>query len=203
MSPYSMPLWTILTKWPAPLSPTQSQQGTPWSTFAAMALEDGPDVRPRLGVAAGHERRAVARAFLAAGDARADEEDALFLAVLVAAHGVLVERVAAVDDDVAFFEQGREEVDELVDRRAGLHQQHDAARFLEQPDEFLEAVRADDLGALGLVGEKFIDLADGAIVDRDDKAVVVHVEDDVLAHDGQSDEGDVSSLRHKRHAFWG
>ncbi len=41
MSPYSMPLCTILTKWPAPFSPTQSQQGTPLGspsgTLAAMA----------------------------------------------------------------------------------------------------------------------------------------------------------------------
>ena len=28
MSPYSMPLWTILTKCPLPPSPTQSQQGS-------------------------------------------------------------------------------------------------------------------------------------------------------------------------------
>ena len=37
MSPYSMPLWTIFTKWPAPFSPTQSQQGVPSATLAAMA----------------------------------------------------------------------------------------------------------------------------------------------------------------------
>ena len=36
MSPYSMPLWTILTKWPEPSSPTQSQQGSP-SDLAQMA----------------------------------------------------------------------------------------------------------------------------------------------------------------------
>ena len=37
MSPYSMPLCTILTKWPAPFSPTHSQQGEPSSTLAQMA----------------------------------------------------------------------------------------------------------------------------------------------------------------------
>ncbi len=36
MSPYSIPLCTIFTKWPAPSSPTQSQQGTLFSTFAEM-----------------------------------------------------------------------------------------------------------------------------------------------------------------------
>ena len=41
MSPYSMPLWTIFTKWPAPFSPTQSQQGEPSSTLAQIAWKMG------------------------------------------------------------------------------------------------------------------------------------------------------------------
>ena len=41
MSPYSMPLCTIFTKWPAPFSPTQSQQGVPSSVFAAIAWKIG------------------------------------------------------------------------------------------------------------------------------------------------------------------
>ncbi len=41
MSPYSMPLCTILTKCPAPSAPTQSQQGLPSSTFAAIAWRIG------------------------------------------------------------------------------------------------------------------------------------------------------------------
>ena len=41
MSPYSMPLWTIFTKWPAPFSPTQSQQGAPSATLAAIAWKIG------------------------------------------------------------------------------------------------------------------------------------------------------------------
>ena len=36
-----MPLCTIFTKWPAPFSPTHSQQGAP-STLAAMAWKIGP-----------------------------------------------------------------------------------------------------------------------------------------------------------------
>ena len=41
MSPYSMPLCTIFTKWPAPPSPTQSQQGEPSATFAQMLWKMG------------------------------------------------------------------------------------------------------------------------------------------------------------------
>ncbi len=67
-------------------------------------LEDLLHVRPCFGVAAGHDGRAEARALFAAGDAGADEENALRREVLGAAVGVGEQRVAAVDDDVALFE---------------------------------------------------------------------------------------------------
>ena len=51
-------------------------------------LEDGLHVRPGGGIAAGHDGGAAARAFFAAGDAGADEENALFGQVLGAAVGV-------------------------------------------------------------------------------------------------------------------
>ena len=54
----------------------------------------------------------------------------------------------------------------------------------------------DDLGALGFLGQELVDLGDGAVVGDDGEAVVVHVEDEVLAHDGQADEGDVALRFH-------
>jgi hypothetical protein len=91
-------------------------------------LENGADVGPRFRRATGHEGRTVPRAFLAAGDAGADEENSFFLQLLVPAHRVRIMGIAAVDDDVALFEQRHETVDELVDRLARLDQEHDAAR---------------------------------------------------------------------------
>ena len=155
-------------------------------------LEDVLDVRPGGGIAAGHDGGAAARALFAAGDAGADEEDAFFGQIFGAAVGVGKERVAAVDDDVAGFEMGTDVVDDLVDGLAGLDHEHDAARALEQAGELLDGMRADDLGALGFVGEEVVHLGDGAVEDGDLEAVVVHVEDEVLAHDGQADEADIT-----------
>ena len=45
--------------------------------FGGDGLEDGLDMRPGRGRSAGHDGRAVARAFFAAGDAGADVEQAL------------------------------------------------------------------------------------------------------------------------------
>ena len=41
MSAYSMPLWTIFTKWPAASGPTWAQHGVP-STCAAIDSITGP-----------------------------------------------------------------------------------------------------------------------------------------------------------------
>ena len=43
MSAYSMPLCTILTKWPAPSGPTCVQHGVP-STWAAIDSKIGPSL---------------------------------------------------------------------------------------------------------------------------------------------------------------
>ena len=80
-------------------------------------LEDRLDVRPGVGVAAGHDRRALQGPLLAAGDAGADEKQPLGLQVAGAAGRVGVVRVAAVDQDVARLEQRDQLVDHVIDRR--------------------------------------------------------------------------------------
>ena len=58
-------------------------------------------------------------------------------------------------------------------------------------------MRADDFCAFGFVGEKVIHLLDRAIERDDGEAVVVHVQNEILAHDGQPDECDVCLRFHK------
>ena len=103
--------------------------------------------------------------------------------------------VTAIDDDVALLDAALvdEQLDELVDGLAGLHEQHHPSRLLELGHELLDAVCADDGLALGLVVQEAVDLADGAVEGDDGEAVVGHVEDQVLAHDGQADEAEISS----------
>ena len=71
-------------------------------------LEDLPDMRPGLGIASRHDGRAVACSFLAARDARADEEKPALAELPLPADRVLEVRVAAVDDHVARLEVGNE-----------------------------------------------------------------------------------------------
>ena len=83
-------------------------------------------------------------------------------------------------------------LDHLVDGVAGLDHQHDAARLFSSPTNSCDGVSADDVGALGFVGEEVVHLGDGAVEDGHLVAVVVHVEDEVLAHHGQADQADVT-----------
>ena len=47
-------------------------------------------------------------------------------------------------------------------------------------------------GSLRFIGEKFVYFGGGAVVGHDVKAVVVHIEDQVLAHDCEADQGNVT-----------
>jgi hypothetical protein len=168
--------------------------------FGGDGFPDGLQFFPSGELATGHERWAEARAFFTAGDAGADEAEALFLEILFAADRVGPEGVTAVDDDVALFEEGNEAVDDCVGRFAGLHEDHHLAGLGQGLDEFLERLGADEAaGRVGVFGDKLVGFFDRAVVDRDLKAVVGDVEGEVLTHHGEADESDVRvGFRHKR-----
>jgi len=52
-------------------------------------------------------------------------------------------------------------------------------------------VRANDVRAFGTLLQELVHLLDGPVVGCDHKPVIVHVEDEILAHDGQADESEV------------
>jgi hypothetical protein len=55
-------------------------------------------------------------------------------------------------------------------------------------------VRARNRGALGLIVEEVVDLRNGPIKDRHAKAVVIHIQHQVLAHHRQPDQADVAQF---------
>ena len=143
--------------------------------------EGKEDCLPGLLGSTGHHGGTVTGTLLTSRDAASDKEEALGLQFLCAADGVGKVRVASVDDDVALLEEGKDLVDKVIDSLAGLDEHHDFAGTLELLAELLDRVGADDVGALGLVGEEVIDLGDGSVVGADGESVVVHVQDQVLA----------------------
>ena len=165
-------------------------------------FKDGLHDFPSGRRAAGHDGRAFASAFFTAGNASADEAEAFLSEVGVATLGGLVEAVAAVDDDVAFIQQW----DELLDH--GIHGiavaifysgrfHHDVnfARKGQRLDEFFEGLGADE-GFVGVLGNKFVCDAGGAVINTDLEAAAFDIENEVLAHHGKADESEVTFFAH-------
>ncbi len=78
----------------------------------------------------------------------------------------------------------------------GLDEHHHPARLLELFAHLGDGMGTENLGSLGFLGQKLVNLLDRAVVGHDGEAVVVHIEDDVLAHDGQADECNVALWLH-------
>ncbi len=200
-----MPLCTILTKCPAPSGPMCVQQGTP-STCAEISSSSGPSGLVRLGRAARHDRRPVQCALLTAGDAGADEVQPALAYRLLASNGVGVERIAAVDDDVAFFHRVGELVDHGVGGVTGLHHDQHPARFLQGGEKLFDGLRAHEFAFAAVLFEQRIGLGDRPVVQRHGVAVMGEVAGDVRTHDGQAGHADLrgahSVVRFRRaHVF--
>ncbi len=101
------------------------------------ALQDRSQGDPGLVRTAGHDRRAVQGALLAAGDAGADEVDPGLPDRLLAADRVGEQRVPAVDDDVARLEHIHQRIDHGIRGLAGLDHDDRRARLLQGRRELL------------------------------------------------------------------
>jgi len=113
-----------------------------------------------------------------------------------------VVRIAAVDNDVAFFEKRQQFFDDLINGVSGLDHHHDAPRTLQRADQFLYGVSAHNQRAGRFMLNKIVDLGHSAVKHGNFVSVVVHVQDQVLPHHGKADESDVTALRlHKLSHF--
>ena len=99
--------------------------------FGGNGLEDRFDGGPCGFVAAGHDGRAVTRAFFATGYARADKADAFRGQLVCTAGGIRIVGITAVNNDVAFVQKRNELFDKIVNNRASANHHHDFARFFQ------------------------------------------------------------------------
>ena len=91
--------------------------------------------------------------------------------LLFAPLGIRKERVSAVDEHIAFFQQRRNLIDHGVDRRAGFHHHHRYARLFQRRDEFLHRARRLNILSLGASGREFLGDFRGAIEHSDRKSL--------------------------------
>ena len=189
-----MPLCTILTKWPGAVGPDVGAARHAVDVRGDL-LEQRAQRLVRLGRTAGHDRRPVERALLAAGNAGADEVQAALAHRLLAADGVGVERVAAVDDDVAFFHGVGELVDDGVGRVAGLDHDDHPPRLLQRVQEFLDGLRPHELALVAVLLEQRVGLGDRPVVQRHGVAVMGEIAGEVRTHHGQAGDADLRGSR--------
>ncbi len=184
------------------------------------ALEDILDVWPCLLVSSWHDGWAVSGTLLASRNTGSDESDSLPLQVLGAAGGIWVVGVTTVNDDVALLQVWEESLNEVVNWLSGHNQEHDAAWGLELSAELLDGVStlnglsctyislnckyclADNLKlvflavsehTLGLVLEEAVNLADGTVEGNNVESMVGDVQNQVLSHDSETDEAEIST----------
>ncbi|KAJ2753550.1 hypothetical protein H4S06_003726, partial [Coemansia sp. BCRC 34490] len=122
------------------------------------SLEDGFEMRPRIGVATRHKARAIASTFLATRNAAPDKQNVLGSQLHVAALGVGIVRVAAINDNIALLKVRQQLLNELVNRRTGLDKKHDLPRTLQLGNKLLDRVSSDNLRVLCLVLEEMVNL---------------------------------------------
>ena len=111
--------------------------------------------------------------------------------VVEPADGVGPVGVAAVDDEVARFEERDELVDHRIDRRPGLHHDHDRAWRRQRTDERLDRGGRGELALAAVVGDERVGLRRRAVVHGDREAVGRDVAGEVLAHHRESGEPEV------------
>ncbi len=137
--PYSIPLWTIFTKWPAPAGPDSSPA---FVRPGRQRLKNRREPFHHLRVAADHQAVAFCQPPDAAARARIHEIQLLRRQRRGAPHRVPVIRIPAVNDRVARRKMRRQQIDRLVHRRARRNHQPDRPRRLELRDQFLERINA-------------------------------------------------------------
>jgi hypothetical protein len=170
-----MPLWTILTKWPAPFCPQCSQ---PCS--AGTGSPERPGVRGvghHLVVAADHEAVAAVQAPDPAAGPAVDQVDAALPQPGRPLDVVAVVRVAAVDDDVARFHPVGELVDDLLGDLPRGHHHPGRARLGQAGDEVVQG-----RGPGGALAGELLHGVRVPVVDDARLAVAHEPADDVRSH---------------------
>ena len=145
--PYSMPLWTIFTKWPLPTGPQCSQ---PRSAPGASTWIAGLRRAMRRGRTAEHQRIAVVETPHTAGHTGIGEVDADRGQSRGAAQRILVPGVGAVHDQIAARQQWLQLLEVGVGDVAGRQHQPHGARRRERRDQLGQAF---DRGQAGFGGE--------------------------------------------------
>src|SRR5436190_22963685 len=120
--------------------------------------------------------------------------DSRALQFVSAALRVSEKRISSVDNDVAFFQQRRDLLDDGVNRRARLYHDHCFARARQRTDEFLDRTRRLNRFILSAPGRKLVRHLSSTVKDRNRESLGVHVQDEIFAHYRETDEANIALI---------
>ena len=159
--------------------------------------DDRRDAVVSFALSARHHARPQQRAFLAARDAHADEAQAEALRRFRPALGVGEQRIAGVDENVAFFQERRDFLDHLIDRLARLDHDDDHARLGERADEFLQRLGREKLALRAVLFDQAVGALEMAVVKRHGEAFARRVARQVRPHHRQPNHAQIACARHR------
>ena len=200
-----MPLWIILTKWPALPRPQWVMHG-PLSAIAAVRVKRRASEWYVLFRTSRHQAGAVQRAGCAAAHAHADEREAGRCGCFAAAIRIVKRRVATVDHNVTRSQERRQSCEDVVHGGACFHHHQDAPGPAQRRDQIFEVTDASDAPAtrvrsLVFRGKEGCRAGVGTIVGHDGETVTGEVPGEIPAHDGEPDDANVVGFCH-RSARW-
>ena len=186
-----MPLWIILTKWPAPSWPTWVTHGSP-SAIAAIDFRIGPSVTH-----ASSEPPGMIDGPLSAPSSPPEMPAPTKL--MPVSRTAFSRRMVSVNSALppsTMMSPGSKTFDELVDdgirALAGLHHDERGARLLQRCGELLVVASSGRTPASGCSSSERLGLLVAAVEDRDRVALAAgEVAGEVRAHHRQSDDADV------------
>lgn len=74
-----------------------------------------------------------------------------------------------------------------------FHKEHDTTRFLQLCTHFFNGMGSNDFGPFSLICKEIINLICSPVMRTYYIPMIIHVKDNVLAHNGQTNQGDIGS----------
>ncbi len=170
----------------------RTQRPVRFRHFSSNRLENRADQRPRLRIAAGHDRRAPQRAIFAAAHARPYVADAVGFQRRQTTLRITEVRVAAVDQQIAAIQRGLQPSNDGVNRLARRHHHQDFARPFQQAKEVAQDLVAHGFTISGHIQSQH--LIGVQIVPGHSKTIARYVQRQHPAHYAQSNDTDICFL---------
>ena len=154
-------------------------------------LQDGLHLRPGLRASARHYGRPLEGAFLAAGYARANVQQAFAVYILRATRCVREMGVSTVNYDVSLVKKGDEFFNIVVHGSARLHHQEDFAGAFEGGYQVLQAVGSVDVLAGAPALYEIVHFLYRTVEYAYAETLALHIQDKVFAHYCKAYEADI------------